>query len=154
MRSKITLKISGFWLLLFVLGSAGAAVAKAADTPEQTAKNFYQWYLAELNREGGNPVKKKAAVLKSVSKRLGKFIYSPDYEEYGADYFIDAQNFDENWQVATTRAVIKGNKATFKVLLAAPKGKKTFFKQTLQIKMVKEGGAWKIDSVNNRELLA
>jgi hypothetical protein len=40
------------------------------------------------------------------------------------------------------------------VLLAAPKGKKSLFKQTLRIKMVKEGGAWKIDSVNNRELSA
>jgi len=141
-------------LLLFFIGSVGTSFAKAADTPEQTAKNFYQWYLAELNREGGNPVKKKATVLKSISKRLGKFIYSPAYEEYGADYFIDAQDFDENWQVTTTKAVIKGNNATFKVLFAAPRGKPSKFKQTLVIKIVKEGGAWKIDSVNNRELSA
>jgi len=54
----------------------------------------------------------------------------------------------------TTKAVIKGNNATLKALLAAPRGKPSEFKQTLQIKMVKEGGAWKIDSVNNRELSA
>jgi len=153
MFSKITLKIFGFALLLFVLGSTGATAAKAADTPEQTAKIFYKWYLAKLNHEG-NPVKERATVLKSISKRLGKWIYSPAYEEYGADYFIDAQNLDENWQVTTTKAVIKGNNATLKVLLAAPRGKPSEFKQTLQIKMVKEGGAWKIDSVNNRELSA
>ena len=52
----------------------------------------------------------------------------------------------------TTRAVIKGNGATLKALLAAPRGKRPKFKQTLVIKMVKESGAWKIDSVNNREL--
>ncbi len=40
MRSKITLKMLCFALLLFVLGSAGTTAAKAADTPEQTAKNF------------------------------------------------------------------------------------------------------------------
>ncbi len=116
---KNTNKLLKFALLLFFIGSIGASFAKAADTPEQTAKSFYKWYLAELNREGGNPVKVKATVLKSISKRLGKFIYSPAYEEYGADYFIDAQDFDENWQVTTTRAVIKGNKAKLKVLLAA-----------------------------------
>jgi len=42
----------------------------------------------------------------------------------------------------------------FKVLLAAPRDKPSKFKQTLVIKMVKEGGVWKIDSVNNRELSA
>jgi len=150
--SKITFKVLSFGLLLFVLGSAGATAAKATDTPEQTAKNFYKWYLTGLNREGGSPVEEKATVLKSVSKRLGKFIYSPAYEEHGADYFIDAQDFDENWQVTTTRAIIKGNKPTLKVLFAAPRGKPSKFKQTLQIKMMKEGGAWKIDSVNNRKL--
>ncbi|CAN5762579.1 hypothetical protein BH24ACI1_BH24ACI1_24350 [soil metagenome] len=154
MFSKITLKMFGFALLLFVLESAGATAAKAANTPEQTAKNFYKWYLAELNREGGNLVEKKTTVLKSVSKRLGKWIYSTAYGEYGADYFIDAQNYDENWQVTTTRAVIKGNKAPLKVLFAAPGGKPSKFKQTLVIKMVKEGNTWKIDSVNNRELSA
>ncbi len=153
MRSKITLKKLGFALLLFVLGSAGATAAKAADTPEQTAKSFYQWYLKEINANK-SPRDKKDIFQKSVSKRLSKWIYSPAYEEYGADYFIDAQDLDENWQVTTTKAVIKGNNATLKVLLAAPKGKKSLFKQTLRIKMVKEGGAWKIDSVNNRELSA
>ncbi len=112
---KSTSKLLSFALLLFVLGSAGAATVKAAETPEQTAKNFYKWYLAELKREGGNPVEEKATVLKSISKRLSKWIYSPAYEEYGADYFIDGQDFDENWQVTTTKAVIKGNKATLKM---------------------------------------
>jgi len=91
---------------------------------------------------------------KSISKRLSHLVYSPAYEEYGADYFIDAQDYDENWEVATTKAVIKGNKATFKLLLAAPRGKPSKFKQTLRIKMVKESGTWKIDGVNNRELSA
>ena len=152
MKSKV--KLLSFALILFITGSISATVAKAADTPEQTAKSFYRWYLKELSREGGNPIKQKSIVLKSVSKRLGKWIYSPAYEEYGANYFIDAQDLDENWQVAMTKAVIKESKATLKVLFAAPHGKLSKFKQTLVIKMVKESGAWKIDSVNNRELSA
>ncbi len=91
MRSKITLKMLGSALLLFVLGSAGATAANTADTPEQTAKSFYQWYLKEINANK-SPRNKKDIFQKSVSKRLCKWIYSPAYEEYGADYFIDAQD--------------------------------------------------------------
>jgi len=151
---KIKVKLFALLFILFILGSVGANSSKAVNTPEQTAKSFYVWYLTGLNRQGGNPIGEKATVLKSISKRLSKWIYSPAYEEYGADYFIDAQDFDENWQVTTTRAVIKGNKARLKVLLAAPRGKRPEFKQNLVIKMVKEGGVWKIDSVNDRELSA
>ncbi|MGI8639032.1 MAG: DUF3828 domain-containing protein [Pyrinomonadaceae bacterium] len=138
-------------LALFVF--AGATSAQSADTPEQSARNFYKWYLREMNNQG-NPTDQKQKMLKSVSKRLGKWIYSPVYQEYGADYFIDAQDFDENWDVMTSKAVIKGSTATLKVFLAPPKGKKSNFNQTLALKLIKENGAWKIDSVNNRKLTA
>ncbi len=151
MFSKITNKLSVFALIIIVLGSIGAVSTKAADTPEQTAKNFYDWYLTELNNEK-NPPDQKQTINKSISKRLSNWIYSPAYQEYGADYFIDAQDWDKNWQATTTKAVVKGNTATLKVMLADPKAKKSDFKQTLAIKMVKEGGVWKIDSVNNRKL--
>ncbi len=153
MLLKIKVKLLALASVTFVLANVGIISAKAVATPEQTAKNFYVWYLAELNKNKF-PIDQKQTMNKSISKRLSHWVYSPAYEEYGADYFIDAQDFDENWQATTTRAVIKGNTATFKVLLAAPKGQKSLFKQTLQIKMVKEGGAWKIDSVNNRAFSA
>lgn len=79
----------GFALLLFVLGSEGATAAKAADAPEQTAKNFYKWI----------------------------------------------------WRNST-------------VVEIRLKIKQQFSNLSLVIKMVKESGAWKIDSVNNRELSA
>ncbi len=149
---KNKLKLISFALLLFFFGSISASVTKAADTPEQAAKIFYGWYVKELAKEG-NPRQRKAIVLKSVSKRLGKWMYSPAYEEYGADYIIDAQNFDESWQISTTKAVIKGNTATLKVSLKSTKPKNEGFSQTLRLKMVKENGEWKIDSVNNRKLV-
>lgn len=152
MKSKV--KLLGFALVLFVAASINATAAKAADTPEHAAQSFYRWYLKELTREGGDPIGQKSVVLKSVSKRLGKWIYSPAYSEYGADYIIDAQDYDDNWDATTTKAVVKGNVATLKVMLAPPKGKKSNFNQTLAIKMIKENGAWKIDGVNNRKLLA
>jgi hypothetical protein len=138
-------------ILLLLNATLNAAVVKIDDTPEQAAKSFYTWYLRELNRENIRIDKKQ--MLKYVSKRLGKWYVSPAYEGYGADYFIDAQDFDENWQPTTTKAVVKGNIATLKVMLAPPKGKKSNFNQTLAVKMVLENGAWKIDSVNNRKLI-
>ena len=150
MNIKNKTKTITFALLIFFVGSLGASVAGAADTPEQAAKGFYRWYTKELSREGGNPIRQKKTVLKSVSKRLGKFIYSTAYEEYGADYIIDAQDFDDSWQISTTKAVIKGNTATLKILLKSTRPKNEGFSQTLPLKMVKENGQWKIDSVNNR----
>ena len=133
-----------------------AATTKAAETPEQTAKNFYQFYLKEMNRAFSDEqvkVNKKKVAL-HLSARLGKWYQSKAYEDYGADYFFDAQDFDENWQVSTSKAVIKANTATLKVILALPNAKKTDWTNTLTIKMVNDNGAWKIDSVNNRKLTA
>lgn len=141
-------KLISFALILFFVGSLGVSAARAADTPEQTAKNFYGWYLKELNREGGDPIKQKKTLSMYVTSRLIKQINKQiAAEEYDADYFIDAQDFDKNWQATTSKAVVKGNTATLKVKLAAPNAKKTDWTQTLSLKLIKEGGAWKIDNV-------
>lgn len=136
--------------LFLILCGANVFAVKAAQTPEQAVEQFYKWYLRELNTEGGNPIDRKRTINKSVTKRLSKQIYALIAgEEYDADYFIDAQDFNENWAATVSKAAIKGNAATVKVLLSAPKGKKSSFKQNLTIKLIKENGAWKIDRVND-----
>ena len=137
-------------LLLFFIGSAG--VTNAQDTPEQAAKSFYEWYLKQIvaNKSPGDD---RTMFQKYVSKRLSQWYFSPAYEEYGADYFIDAQDLDDNWQVAPGKATIKGNTANLKVKLAPPNAGRDSWINNLTVKMVKEGGVWKIDSVNNRKLL-
>ena len=151
---KYKSKLIGLALLVFCAATVGAGAAQTTNTPEQAAKSFYEWYTKELFRENGNPVDNRKTVLKAVSKRLGKWIYSPAYQEYGADYIIDAQDYDNSWRVSTTKAVIKGNTATLKVLLKSTRPKNEGFSQTLPVKMVKENGGWKIDSINNRKLSA
>lgn len=147
MKNKI--KIIGFALFLFFIAGVSANYAQTANTPEQSAKSFYQWYIKELASES-SPIRQKKAVLKSVSRKLGSFIYSSSYEEYGADYIIDAQDFDETWRVSTTKAVVRGNTATLKVLLKSNRSRNEDFSRSLALKMVKENGEWKIDRVNNR----
>ncbi|MDQ6786071.1 MAG: YbjP/YqhG family protein [Acidobacteriota bacterium] len=133
-------------ILFLILGNFGVTNA-AAQTPEQTAESFYKWYLHELsgNRE---PTKERQTMLKFVSKRLDKWIHSKAYSDYGADYFLDAQNYDEHWMVNVSNVKVQGNNAALKVLLALPKAKKSDWKQTLAIKLIKENGVWKIDKVN------
>ena len=146
MRNKV--KIFSFALFLFFIGSLSASVAKAADTPEQTAKSFYQWYVKELKREGGNPIDNKQMLAKYATKRLIKQINAwRAAEEYDADYFINAQDFDKSWLVSTGKAAISGNKATLKVSLKSTKPKNQGFSQNLTVKLVKEAGEWKIDTV-------
>lgn len=150
---KIKDRLISVTLLLFLIGSAGANITKAADTPEQAAKSFYEWYLKQI-AASKNPRNEKTILQKFVSKRLSKWFTSPAYEDYGADYFIDAQNFDEEWRVTIGKAIIKGNTATLKVKLAAPNAGKDSWMQNLTVKLIKEDGVWKINSVNNRKLTA
>jgi hypothetical protein len=102
-----------------------------------------------------NPLKQKAKLSKYVSRRLGTWVSSKAYSEWGADYFIDAQDFDEEWAqtVSASKSVIKGNNASVTITLGVFKDNRKYQgigKHVLRLKMVNEGGAWKIDRVNNR----
>lgn len=147
-------KTFGFVFLLTVLLCGNAFAQNSA--PETTAKEFYKWYITEIaaNRE---PRKNKTKFAKYVSKRLNKWMNSKAYEEYGADYIIDAQDFNAAWAngISTTKAVIKGNTAVFKVSFKPPPGSvEGDWNYSVRVKFVKEDGVWKIDSVNNRALLS
>jgi hypothetical protein len=151
MKIKI-LKTFGFAFLLAFL-FLGTAQAQTAATPETAAKNFYKWYLNNLNNDVFPRVHAKPALLKKVSARLGRWIYSKAYEEYGADYFLDAQDFDSNWEnnIEISKAAVKGNAATVDVKLISPPDSEGYSgERTLQVKLLKEGGAWKIDRVTSK----
>lgn len=141
---------------LFAVLVSSAAFGQAALTPERAAKDFYTWYLTELNAERYPIRQAKRQMLGKVSTRLGRWLYSKSYEEYGADYFLDAQDWDENWvkNISASKAVVKGNTSTVNVKFGVPKGTYSGFgPRTLPVGLVKEGGTWRIDKVNNRELL-
>ncbi len=136
---------------LLILFAAG--IVSAQKTPENTARNFYAWYMKGL-QNSGYPIDKKTEMKKYISRRLANWVYSKSYQEYGADYFIDAQDFEDKWQPTVSKAVIKGNTANLKVTLDVPKGVKTEWKKSvLPVKLIKENGVWKIDEINNRKLI-
>ena len=125
------------------------AVGQTA-SPESQARGFYAWYLHELNAER-NPIENSAGLKKYVTARMVRSIERALKREYGidADIFIDAQDFDALWEknITTSKAVIRGAGATLTVTL---KGGPGFGTKRLKIGMKKEGGVWKIDSVNNQ----
>jgi hypothetical protein len=111
--------------------------------PDTVAGDFYRWYLTELNA-GRNPIRQnKKRMLEFVSARLGRWIYSRAYSEYGADYFLDAQDWDETWVdgISASRPTIKGAAATVRIVLRPSKKTQSGFgRRTLPIKLVKERG--------------
>lgn len=145
-------------ILLFaflVFSALHVSTAAQIKGPDAVAKDFYKWYLTELNAEREPIRQHKKRMLEFVSARLGRWVYSPAYSEYGADYFIDAQDWEHSWVngISATRPVIKGATATLRVRLDPAKGVSSGFgRRVLPIKMVKEGGVWKIDTINNRAL--
>ncbi|MEP6636344.1 MAG: DUF3828 domain-containing protein [Acidobacteriota bacterium] len=139
------------FLVTINLPAAGTlALAQSTTTPEATVRRFYQWYLHALN-QNEEPLEKHQAELRRfvtarLMKSLNRALKRP--EGIGADFFIDAQDWDKTWEknISTSKARMQGARATTTVTL---KGE-SFGNHTLLIGLGKEGGVWKINSVNGR----
>ena len=144
--------LAGFLLSALIAGP----VAAQTKPPDEVAKDFYRWYLTELNLDRHPITQNKSRIREYISSRLARWINSPAYSEYGADYFIDAQDWERTWadEVTAGRPVIKGSVATVRIRLEPGRGAQSGFgRRTMPIKLIREGGVWKIDLVNNRELI-
>lgn len=139
------------FLVFALLALFGTHNIHAAQTPEQTARSFYQWYLVELDAERYPIDRQRTKMRSKVSKRLGKWLYSKAYEDYGADYIIQAQDWDSGWKdnIAVSKASIKGNTARLTVTLSGKlPDSPDMYHNRLRITLLKEGGVWKIDRVS------
>ena len=138
------------YLLLFFLftGLVGSAFAQANTGPGDTSKTFYKWYLHELNAQH-NPEQNKAKMRTFISARLVRWVNSKAYSDYGADYFIDAQDFGEGWEnnIQVSKVVVTGNTATLRVTLVDTG---SMGNKILDLKLLKEAGAWKIDRITGK----
>ena len=137
-------------LISVLIMLAGFSFGQANRGPADTSKTFYKWYLHELNAER-NPTDNKAKMRTFISSRLARWITSKAYREYDADYFINAQDFGTGWEnnIEISKVVITGNAATLRVTLVdgkdGPMGS-----QILDLKLLKESGAWKIDRITGK----
>ncbi|HEX8096530.1 MAG TPA: DUF3828 domain-containing protein, partial [Pyrinomonadaceae bacterium] len=71
-----------------------------------------------------------------------------------ADFFIDAQDWDEGWEknISVSKATIQGAHATVTVTLKGgkPLADNKTFDNKLRVGLRKEAGGWKIDTVNGK----
>jgi hypothetical protein len=130
---------------------ARAESAKASTaTPEESIRSFYSWYVTALiaNRD---PMKQRAEMKRFATDRLVKEIdkMKKGPEGLNGDYFLDAQDFDEQWakKISVSNVKTGGAKATAHVLLDGPEG----MRKKLVVQLVNDAGAWKIDKVQGRD---
>jgi hypothetical protein len=133
------------------LPAYAAEPAKTAGaTPEATIRSFYNWYVTALvaNRD---PMKQRAEMKRFATDRLVKEIdkMKKGPEGLNGDYFLDAQDFDEQWakKISVSNVKIEGAKATAHVLLDGPEG----MRKKLVVQLVNDAGAWKIDKVQGHD---
>lgn len=135
----------------FSLPTYAAEAANASTTtPEESIRGFYNWYVTALvaNRD---PMKQRTEMKRFATDRLLKEIdkMKKGPEGLNGDYFLDAQDFDEQWakKIAVSSVRIEGAKATSHVLLDGPEG----MRKKLLVQLVNAAGAWKIDKVQGRD---
>jgi hypothetical protein len=136
-------------MLSVAFGGAKPAQADAAQNMSARVVGFYKWYVGKIKADK-RPLNSRETMRQYTSRRLWKWLNSQAYAEFGADYFLDAQDFDNDWDQARVSNVrIKGQTATLTASLGRPKPRdKGIGVHTLKLRLVKEAGVWKIDRVN------
>jgi len=123
------------------------ALAAELSSPAVTTSAFYKWYIHSLvtNHEPLNDEKIKLGtyVSKSLIAEIEKRMNSEDGLD--ADYFIQAQDYHDDWEksISVTKPKISGNTATVLVTLGASKESI----QHLELTLKKEDRVWKIRKV-------
>lgn len=132
-----------FAVLMFVCVPADAQ----SSSPESAATDFYKWYVRELNADRFPVQRQRTKIRSKVSRRLGRWLYSKDAEDFGADYFLSAQDWDAGWAKSVTAKKTggRGNKAILRISFGPSEN---FGNHQVDVTMVMEGGIWKIDTVD------
>lgn len=149
------LKTCLLFLILFPLAAdtvAASPVERAVSrqtlkSPEQVTRDFYKWYIHALN-QNQDPIKQRQILSRYVTERLIREINRQiRANEYDADYFLSAQNWDKDWERNITVNAINStpDRAASNVTLNGAGIPNYKLKVTLQ----KEAGVWKIDRVES-----
>lgn len=135
----------------FVLCAPASSAAQS--TPSATVRAFYRWYVHALVQDVGEPLKSdKAMARKYVTASFLRRIEKASAREEGlnADPFLSAQDWDEKWENNIVIGKVSRSGATSIVNAVLPS--KQMGDQKLKIILKKEGGLWKIDQVNDRNI--
>ncbi len=131
--------------LTIAAASSIGLYAQSNKTPEERVKSFYSWYLKSINDEDGPDQTSNKAVMRShLSARLSKWFYSKAGQALEADYFIQSQEWSEEWadNIVIGKFTTRGTTAVVNLVLGSDG-----WDTPLRISLVKEAGTWKIDRV-------
>jgi len=132
--------------LLFVVLAFLSVTTRAQQpaTPEDVVRGFYSWYLHQLSRENGEPLKQKTTALKYLTPQL--YANAPRLtRRMDADIFICAQDWDKGWEKNFTVSTpqIKNGSATATVTL--PSGETDRIR--INVTLIKTAPGWRISKV-------
>jgi uncharacterized protein DUF3828 len=133
--------------LILIAGVAIFSIPAGAQQlakPEDVTRGFYSWYLHQLSRENGNPLKQKTTALKYLTPQL--YASAPRLiRRMDADIFICAQDWDQGWEKNFTVSTpeIKNSTATETVTL--PSGDTD--KIRVNVTLIKTASGWRISKV-------
>jgi ABC-type transporter MlaC component len=134
-------------LALVCVASFASSASAQTDTPEETIRSFYKWYV-EAMMENEDPLEDDRATLKQFATtrliaEIDKMRKGPD--GVSGDYFLDAQDFDKDWakNIKVGKPNIEGDKASVAVELRGSE----LGKKNLKVTLKQDGDAWKVDKV-------
>ena len=113
--------------------------------PQETVRQFYEWYLRRLNKEDYDPLKNRAMALKYLTPKFVRRI--PRLErDMEADVIVCSQDVNPAWlkDFKAELASIRGARAT--VLLALEGSVVDTIKRKVTLQRTRTG--WRISSIN------
>jgi hypothetical protein len=82
-------------LLIVAVGSSGVSHGKT--NPEKFVHDFYVWYMKEFFIEQKNPVLNDKIYTYISKCTVERCRIAFDRQEWDSDYFVSAQDYDEEW---------------------------------------------------------
>lgn len=145
MKKTLRTLALGCLICLAQLWVGSDALAKARP-PEQAAAAFYRWYMQSLcisqDPLTQSPTQLSAYVSKGLITELKRRMSRKGLH---ADYFIQAQEFLDDWitDISVAKPNISGNLATVVVTLGATE----YTQRKLALTLIRDDGDWKIRMV-------
>lgn len=128
--------------------SPGIGAIPADKIAEARATDFYRWYVALLANDKiaiDDPQHYADYVSSALRRTVKRLMASPDGLD--ADYFIKAQDFEDDWASRIAARVTARSAKRVKVIVTLGDG--TTSPWPLDVSMVLEDGRWKVAEVSH-----
>ncbi len=137
--------------ILLMTSSCALANPSSVDQARHQALLFNKWYIQQIS-QNKYPLTNSKEIEKFVTRDTLKKLHDADGkedEDYGSDFFLKAQDYEQEWPDNVSVIQSDYDPVCTNVYIAFGKEKKHIVVDC----MVKEAGAWKIQSVAGTEIM-